>query len=75
MYKWTNDFLVIKQRVGKYIMKKKKKKKKEKTQIWRERTIRRKREKKKDEWRRRQLEKISLKSKIYVLMCIIIGIN
>jgi hypothetical protein len=28
MYKWTNDFLVIKQRVGKYIMKKKKKKRK-----------------------------------------------
>jgi len=65
-----NDFLVIKQRVGKYKMKKKKKD----SNLKRENHKKKKR-KRKDKWRRRQLEKISLKSKIYVLMCIIVGIN
>jgi hypothetical protein len=58
------DILVIEQKVGKY--KRKNKKEKKKSQIWREGTVRRIRERTKDKRRKRELEKISLKCKIYV---------
>jgi hypothetical protein len=47
---------------------------KEKTRIWREGIVRR-RERRGDKGRRRELEKISLKDKIYVLLCKIASIN
>lgn len=65
--------LVIEQRGGKY-RRKKRKGNEEKTCIWREGTVRR-RERRGDKGRRRELEKISLKDKIYVLICKIVNIN
>jgi hypothetical protein len=66
------DILVIKQIIDKY---KRKKKRRRKDSDLKKGNCKKKKRKKKDKGRRKELEKISLKCNIYVLMRIIIGVN